>query len=230
MSGIKTCFILEPRHGGEGAISKKDLDEIFNRIIEPAIDAHGYRIVRSSLLAQAEHVSRDHLILAKEATLLVANISGGDPVVFYCLAHRMARHELGDLAERQPVITMLDREEEERFYLPGPTAYPVRYSLAPDRGADDPQGSNLKERNLINARRDLNNAVLRRLAMGVAPDDAEETAAEEDESRPRGGASAGAKSARPAEEPETEPVSSTPNRPTRGLGVEDIIRRAMRDL
>lgn len=166
MAGIKTCFVLEPCYKPGDSEAKRRLDLIYNRIIEPSIDAHNFRILRSSELAQPEFISRDHISLAANSELLIADLTGGDPVVFYCLAHRMAKVELTDEAEKQPVIAMMEFGDADRFYLTGPTAYPVRYVLTPNEDAPT-ESAKLQsmERNLVNARRDLTQAVRRRLML-----------------------------------------------------------------
>ncbi len=69
------------------------LAKYFDQLIEPAVDGNGFRIVRSSQISTSHFVTRQHLQLARDAELMIANLSAADPVVYYCVAYRLRCRE-----------------------------------------------------------------------------------------------------------------------------------------
>ena len=69
------------------------LKRYFNDLIETPIGGHDFRVFRSSEIDRSNFVTRQHLQLAKDAELMIANLSAPDPIVFYCVAHRMRCRE-----------------------------------------------------------------------------------------------------------------------------------------
>lgn len=168
-----TCFILEPRYMDEGGTEshpvKKEVERIYETIIEPAVTGFNFRILRSSDFGNSGAVEREHVTMAAEADLLIANITGADPMVHYCLGYRAALHKAAGLLDNsQPIITMQDRADPKaHFYVQGPLAYPVQYGKNPDETRppvtteSPPTYGRKQEDPVLRARRDLTEAVRR---------------------------------------------------------------------
>jgi len=167
-----TCFILEPRYWDEDKtadrFTKSAVERIYETIIEPAVTGFNFRILRSSDFGNSGAVEREHVTMAAEADLLIANITGADPMVHYCLGYRAALHKAAGLLDNsQPIITMQDRADPKaHFYVQGPLAYPVQYGKAPDGEQALPPGEpgsygRKVEDPVLRARRDLTEAVRR---------------------------------------------------------------------
>lgn len=167
-----TCFILEPRYWEDDTkadrFTKTDVERIYETIIEPAVTGFNFRILRSSDFGNSGAVEREHVTMAAEADLLIANITKADPMVHYCLGYRAALHKAaGLLANSQPIITMQDRADPKaHFYVQGPLAYPVQYGRDPNGDQAGTAGETATygrkvEDPVLRARRDLTEAVRR---------------------------------------------------------------------
>ena len=167
-----TCFILEPRYWDEDKtvdrFTKLGVERIYETIIEPAVTGFNFRILRSSDFGNSGAVEREHVTMAAEADLLIANITGADPMVHYCLGYRAALHKAAGLLDNsQPIITMQDRADPKaHFYVQGPLAYPVQYGKDPNGEQTPPPGEagtygRKVEDPVLRARRDLTEAVRR---------------------------------------------------------------------
>ncbi len=153
-SEVDLLKLQAPGPHGE-RLSLDQVTAIYERIIEPAVTGFNFRILRSSDYTTSGAVEREHMAHAAEADLIIANISWADPVVHFCLGYRAAQHKATDgYDNKQPIIAMQDLSDESRhFYLPGPLAYPVKYSLE--------DNDHTEKSPLIRARRDLTEAVRR---------------------------------------------------------------------
>lgn len=167
-----TCFILEPRYWDEdkkeSRFTKTDVERIYETIIEPAVTGFNFRILRSSDFGNSGAVEREHVTMAAEADLLIANITKADAMVHYCLGYRAALHKAAGLLDNsQPIITMQDRADPKaHFYVQGPLAYPVQYGRDPSGeqtttpGEPGTYGRKVEDP-VLRARRDLTEAVRR---------------------------------------------------------------------
>jgi hypothetical protein len=152
----RVCFVLEP-FAGHDAPRVHENNLVFDEIVEPSVSAHGYRLIRSSELCRPNYVTREHQRLAEEETLLVANLSYYDPVVFYGLAWRLARQP------EMPVLLLLRHDYERLIETPVVSQPPVLYDLTAPRPTDthysEEEKADAIRRKLQLARRDLTRMV-----------------------------------------------------------------------
>ncbi len=157
------CFVLEPFVRLD-SVRQREIDLVFEEIIEPAIDGHQFRIMRSSDLRRGEYVTIDHERLAKEEALMIANLTHRDPMVFYCLAARLAarpdlphlilnRHDQNDRNGQNCMIEQPVLRQKQVFY-----------EITPDAQANGEPLSEQEERESVRrklhvARRDLTTMV-----------------------------------------------------------------------
>ena len=138
----KICFVLEPHWRDDGDNNQPEQEKnkkqrerennlIFEEIIEPAVAAHGYRVVRSSHLCQSGYVTREHQRLAEEAELVIANLTHDDPVAYFCLAWRLGKTTFPDL------LVLLHEGADRLIEAPVLNVPPVLYNLTIP--AEDPQ-------------------------------------------------------------------------------------------
>ncbi len=172
----KLCFVLEPQAVDpdpqeseahekstpnlmQDQHSTNDLDFLFRHIVEPAIDGRGFRIVRSSGISFNDMMTREHENLVDDAGLVIANLTKADPIVFYCLARRMAQTARND---RPYIVTIQRRGDRNLFDIPGPFADPILYGN--DLPTEGRKETSIRDEGLeaiIRARTDLTRAVQR---------------------------------------------------------------------
>jgi catechol 2,3-dioxygenase-like lactoylglutathione lyase family enzyme len=105
-----TCFVISPI-GEPNSDERHRSDQILEHIIMPVATAHGYSPIRADQIARpgmiTDHVVR-HLV---EDPLVVADLSGRNPNVYYELA---IRH-----VTQKPLIQMIDAAENPPFDVAG---------------------------------------------------------------------------------------------------------------
>lgn len=146
---------------------------LYNHVIEPAVEGRGFRIVRSSEISTQNMMTREHENRIDEAGIVIANLTGADPIIYYCLARLMARiderEDQKDSSCPQFVIALREADEANLFDLPGPLANPIKYTA--ERSTFTASVSALTEREneaIVGARRDLMRAV-RRADLALRP-------------------------------------------------------------
>jgi nucleoside 2-deoxyribosyltransferase len=92
----RKCFVLMPFRG--------DLEDLYHLIIQPTLTRLGYTVQRADSIASAGNIIRDILQNIVEADLIIAEVTGRNPNVFYELA---VAHTLG-----KPTI-MLTRDYQD---------------------------------------------------------------------------------------------------------------------
>ncbi len=110
MPDKKICFIISPT-GGENPETKKRSEQIYKHIIKPALEHCGYRPVRSDQISEPGTITSQVIQQVVDAPLLVADLTGTDPKVFYELA---IRHAL-----RKPVVQVIKKGEHIPFNVSG---------------------------------------------------------------------------------------------------------------
>jgi len=83
------CFLISPI-GEEGSDQRKHADLVLGSLIEPALEGLGLRLVRADKISKPGMISAqviDHIV---RAPLVIADLSFGNPNVFYELALRHA--------------------------------------------------------------------------------------------------------------------------------------------
>lgn len=102
----RRCFVISPI-GAEGSPVREHADDVFEYIIEPALDERGIEAVRSDHLLEPGRISEQMFKEILGDDLCVAVITGQNPNVFYELA-------VAQSAGR-PVIVLLEKGETLPF-------------------------------------------------------------------------------------------------------------------
>ena len=102
----RTCFVISPV-GDPGTPVRKRADQVFKYIIKPVTSELGYRVKRADRMKRAGIITSRILAAVADADLVVADLTGHDPGVFYELA---IRH-----ATRRPVVQLIDAAQEPPF-------------------------------------------------------------------------------------------------------------------
>lgn len=105
-----TCFIIGPI-GDPGTDIRKRSDQLFRHVLEPAANECGYKAIR------ADHISDPGIITIQviqhilDAPIVIADLTGGNPNVFYELA---IRHLI-----RKPYVQIIHAGERIPFDVAG---------------------------------------------------------------------------------------------------------------
>lgn len=102
----KTCFVIAPI-GKEGSDTRIRSDQILNHIIEPAVSALGYDVLRADQISEPGIITTQIIQHIVEDQLVIADLTGRNPNVFYELA---IRHAI-----KQPVVQIIDSSEQIPF-------------------------------------------------------------------------------------------------------------------
>jgi len=97
----KQCFVVSPI-GRDGSAERKRADQVLRHIIRPAVEECGYKAVRADEISHPGQITTQIIQELQSADLVVADLSGHNPNVFYELA---IRH-----ATRKPVVQIIDAE------------------------------------------------------------------------------------------------------------------------
>jgi hypothetical protein len=85
-----TCFVICPI-GEEGSLIRKRSDQVLKHIIQPVVEAQrGYRVIRADKLPDPGRITTQVIQHLIKDELVVADLSGHNPNVFYELAIRHA--------------------------------------------------------------------------------------------------------------------------------------------
>lgn len=127
----KTCFVIAPIGEGGSAIRVRS-DQILNYIISPVASECGYSVTRADGIADPGMIDRQILQHIVYSDLVVADLTGNNPNVFYELAvrHMLAKPTITIIADGEPLPfdviqnrtikvdhTDLDRVEEAKRQL-----------------------------------------------------------------------------------------------------------------
>jgi hypothetical protein len=100
------CFLITPI-GADGSIERQHADLVYGSLIEPALEGLGFRLIRADRISKPGMITAqiiDHLV---RAPLVIADLSFGNPNVFYELALRHAR--------RLPVVQIIRSSDHLPF-------------------------------------------------------------------------------------------------------------------
>jgi hypothetical protein len=115
----KTCFVICPIGPPDSEIRKRS-DQLLRYIISPVAAAHGYaNVVRADKIAEPGVITNDIIEYLDKADLVVADLTGHNPNVFYELA---VRHML-----RKPVVQIIAAGEKIPFDVAAARTIPVDY-------------------------------------------------------------------------------------------------------
>jgi hypothetical protein len=106
MGSQKQCFVIAPI-GYPGSSTRKRSDQILKHIIKPAVKKCGYEAIRADDIAQPGMITKQILQRVAEDPLVIADLTGGNPNVFYELA---IRHAL-----QKPLVQIIEKGEKLPF-------------------------------------------------------------------------------------------------------------------
>jgi len=105
-----TCFVVAPI-GEEGSPERHRSNQILNHIITPVVLARGYKPLRADQIATPGMIT-DHIVQHLiQAPLVIADLSGRNPNVYYELA---IRH-----LTQKPLVQLIDASEKPPFDIAG---------------------------------------------------------------------------------------------------------------
>lgn len=106
MAEQKTCFVIAPI-GEDGSPTRDRSDQILKYILEPAATECGYETIRADSIPTPGMITRQIIEQVIVAPMVVADLTGYNPNVFYELA---IRH-----AARRPCVQVIERGERIPF-------------------------------------------------------------------------------------------------------------------
>jgi YheO-like PAS domain len=106
----KQCFVISPI-GKPGSSIRTRADRVLDQIIRPAVNQCGYTVVRADEIERSGLINSQIVRHINEDPLVVADLTGGNPNVFYELA---IRHLSG-----KPVVQVISYGETIPFDVAG---------------------------------------------------------------------------------------------------------------
>ena len=82
-----SCFFISPI-GDDASEVRKDSDRVVKRIVQPAVQPLGYNVVRADEIGQPGLIDHQIIQMVTESPLVIADLTGHNPNVFYELALR----------------------------------------------------------------------------------------------------------------------------------------------
>ena len=104
------CFVIAPI-GEEGSDTRKRSDQVLNHILKPAAREFGYEAMRADQLSEPGVITSQIVQHIMDDAIVVADLTGRNPNVFYELA---IRHAI-----RKPYVQIIQRGEERPFDVAG---------------------------------------------------------------------------------------------------------------
>ncbi|MBI1354426.1 MAG: hypothetical protein GC160_08770 [Acidobacteria bacterium] len=83
----RKCFVISPI-GPDGSETRKNADKLLELILKPALEKYEFEVVRVDHIAKSGSITADIIELVQTAELCVADVTGGNPNVFYELGRR----------------------------------------------------------------------------------------------------------------------------------------------
>lgn len=118
MSDKKECFFIAPI-GDEGSETRERSDMLMEYIVEEAVSDFGYSVTRADQMDQPGSITSQIIEMTVESDLVVADLTGHNPNVFYELA---VRHATGE-----PFIQLIKSTESIPFDISDLRA--IKYGL-----------------------------------------------------------------------------------------------------
>jgi len=110
MSKNKTCFFIAPI-GDEGSPERKRSDLVLRHIVEPVVEKFGYKAVRGDKIDKPGLITSQVIQGVLDSDLVIADLTGKNPNVFYELA---LRH-----ATKKPFIQLIEEGGKIPFDVAG---------------------------------------------------------------------------------------------------------------
>lgn len=108
--GKKDCFIICPI-GEENSETRIRADKVYKDLIEPVVASYGYKAIRADMMPKPGIITTHIINAIVESPLVIADLTGGNPNVFYELA---LRH-----ASQKPYIQLIEQGEKIPFDVNG---------------------------------------------------------------------------------------------------------------
>lgn len=106
MSSDKDCFFISPI-GENGSDTRKRSDKVLEYIINEVVSDFGYSVIRADQMDQPGSITNQVIRKTVDSDLVIADLTGYNPNVFYELA---VRHATG-----KPYIQLIDSSESIPF-------------------------------------------------------------------------------------------------------------------
>lgn len=116
MSTKKNCFIISPI-GEEASDIRKRADQVLKHILTPAAQACGYEPIRADKISEPGMITSQVIQHIVDDPLVIADLTGMNPNVFYELA---IRHAI-----RKPLVQIVNKGEKIPFDVAGMRTIPV---------------------------------------------------------------------------------------------------------
>ncbi|MEV6023464.1 hypothetical protein [Streptomyces sp. NPDC052036] len=79
---LKTCFVISPI-GDMGSDTRLWADDVFELLIEPALEMYGFYVVRADMLVGPGEINSEVISLVQNAELCIVDLTGHNANVFY---------------------------------------------------------------------------------------------------------------------------------------------------
>jgi len=116
MTTKKNCFIISPI-GDEASDIRKRADQVLRHILTPAAEACGYDPIRADKISEPGMITSQVIQHIVDDPLVIADLTGMNPNVFYELA---IRHAI-----RKPLVQIVNKGEKIPFDVAGMRTIPV---------------------------------------------------------------------------------------------------------
>jgi hypothetical protein len=116
MDKERICFVIAPI-GDEGSEIRKRSDQVLKHVIKPGANECGYRATRADEISEPGLITSQVIQHVVEDPLVIADLTGRNPNVFYELA---LRH-----AVRKPLVQLIQKGETIAFDVAGMRTVPV---------------------------------------------------------------------------------------------------------
>lgn len=116
MSSKKICFVISPI-GDEGSDIRKRSDQVLKYVISPPASNCGYSTLRADTLSEPGQITTQIIQQILDAPMVVADLTGTNPNVFYELA---IRHAI-----RKPLVQIIQKGDKIPFDVATMRTIPV---------------------------------------------------------------------------------------------------------
>lgn len=111
---MRTCFVVSPI-GDVGSEVRDKANKLFNHIVKPVCDACGFEAIRIDQLNDANSITQTIIERLETADLVIADVSGHNPNVFYEIGFRTRTN--------RPIIHLKEKGELLPFDITTIRAY-----------------------------------------------------------------------------------------------------------
>ena len=112
----KVCFVISPI-GPDGSDLRRRADQVLRHIISPAVSVGDFETIRADQISEPGMITTQVIQHIIEDPLVIADLTGSNPNVFYELA---IRHAI-----RKPLVQIIQKDEKIPFDVAGMRTIPV---------------------------------------------------------------------------------------------------------